>query len=1356
MIMKLHHILPLILSGLTGIPMALAVPGDGTQGQFDISDGLSNGYVISIAEDSQNRIWVATESGLNRFDGKKFITYTKDNSGLPGNELNTLALDPEDKNLLWVSTQRNGFCLLDIREDKLTKVDTGEWLPVAVTSITPSSKGGVWLNDYHLGSYRFDRKSGKLEKYNFETVNGLPRRSWITVEAPDGRLYVGHVNDGLSIVDTTNLSFSNYTMANSNLPGNCIYEIEVAENGFVWLGTEDGVALFNPFKQEMKAYRHEDSDPTSMAPGAIRSITLLHDGSVAFASTQGGTVILPGGTFTYDQPDKIKFTRLADEGNPGLAECLNVRDVYEDSFGNLWIGHYRSGVSVVSHVAPLFKKLDTPSSNSRGGRNLVAWSCDVSQDGSLIVGGDGEIAIYKEGKWTSHRMPGTREDMKSPVTAVMAFDANKIIVGTIDRGAWFFEPSSKKFTKIEGVPDNVRFISRDPMEGVLLGSDKNLWRLDGVSAQLLNINGKLSDEVIQTVARDNEGNLWIGTFGKGIEILSPDLTVSHHLSDEEGFPSNAVNDLYKDSKGRMWAATRAGLVVFDKPSDPDSYKLAIDPKETGIYHVRAVTEDRDGKIWATAENGVMSLDPINFNMVLHGDNINSSLNSFMDRGICNGREGKIFLASANGVFLLDPSEGKEKMEEFPVRLSGLTIFKEGPDRKENEIIMPAGDSKIVLPHNQSNFKITYNIPDQGVMMNSRFVYNIQGLDDVWLENKDDNSVVFRNLSPGVYKFRVRYQFKGGEWTEPYTVATIKISSPWWWSWWMITIYCVIGLGMLGALGFMYVRRVRLKERLIAEMKQSRNQQKLNEERLRFFTNITHELRTPLTLIMGPIEDMVSDPSLPQKYTNKLRMIRESSNSLLSLINGILEFRKTETQNRDITVAKGNISNIVYEIALRYKELNTNPKVEFILDIDRDVKEMWFDREMVSIMLNNILSNAVKYTDKGSITVSLHQVERDGANRTEISVADTGHGMKKDKVDLIFQRYYQINGEHQASGTGIGLALFKNLADLHQAEVTVESEEGRGSKFTLSFLTDNIYPNATHAENQKTEKLGVLAPVPEDVLESSVRGKVLVVEDNKDIRDYIRQSLESDYDVVTAGDGLEGLKAVHDESPTIVVSDIMMPEMDGATMCKHIKEDILTSHIPVILLTAKDSIEDREAGYESGADSYLTKPFSAKLLRSRIANLLSQRRRLARILVKEAVEVIAVGESNEATKSAVESVEEAPIEIKLSPIDRKFIDKINEYILQNIADPDLDVTKIAEKMCMSYSTLYRKSKSILGISMLDYIKSIRLAKAKELIEKGEMKISEIAYATGYNTPSAFGKVFRKEFGMSPTEYAESLK
>ncbi len=629
---------------------------------------------------------------------------------------------------------------------------------------------------------------------------------------------------------------------------------------------------------------------------------------------------------------------------------------------------------------------------------------------------------------------------------------------------------------------------------------------------------------------------------------------------------------------------------------------------------------------------------------------------------------------------------------------------------------------------------------------------MEGVDDVWTETSGENVALYRNLPPGKYNFRVRQRHKGTNWSEPKTILRLEIAPPYYLTWWAKTIYAIVALLLIFMIARSYKRRVEMKQRLAGEVADNANRQQLNEERLRFYTNITHELRTPLTLILGPLEDLVSDPAMPKQYSYKLQMIRDSSNSLLGLINGILEFRKTETQNRRLMVKKGLLSNYIREIGLRFKELNRNPDVEFIMDIEGNDEPIYFDSEMITIILNNLLSNAVKYTSKGCITLSYHTVtDAEGVRHSNIKVEDTGYGIAKEGLEHIFDRYYQVNGAHQASGTGIGLALVKSLADLHQATIEVESEEGRGSTFTLSLLTDNIYPEALHGVEDMSKK----STEPQTDAEAATdrRLKLLVVEDNVDIREYITRTLSDDFEVLTAKNGLEGLHAVQTKHPDIVISDIMMPEMDGIEMCRAIKEDILTSHIPVILLTAKDSLRDKEEGYESGADSYLTKPFSAKLLVNRINNLLRARRRIAAALLSEAKSVINQG-SDEPSKEPMEENED--VSQTLNSLDREFIDKIRAIIDENLSYEELGVAFLADKMCMSSSTLYRKIMAIVGVSTNEYIRRVRLGRAAEMLVNSGLNITDIAFQTGFGSHSSFAKAFKKEFGMTASEYVAAQK
>ena len=487
---------------------------------------------------------------------------------------------------------------------------------------------------------------------------------------------------------------------------------------------------------------------------------------------------------------------------------------------------------------------------------------------------------------------------------------------------------------------------------------------------------------------------------------------------------------------------------------------------------------------------------------------------------------------------------------------------------------------------------------------------------------------------------------------------------------------------------------------------------------------------------GPLEDLLSDATLSPKHANKLSIIHDSATRLLNLINRILEFRKTETQNRKLSVAKGDLGQLVQEVGLRYKELNSNNKVNYHIHIETEDTEIFYDADMITIILDNLMSNAAKYTSEGDITLSLRSVEENQIKYTEISVSDTGHGIDAEALPHIFDRYYQAKSKYQASGSGIGLALVKGLSELHEGILKVESTVDTGTTFTLRLLTENTYPNAIHAQHDMEKK-------PMDAEETTITDTptenhpiVLVVEDNTDIREYIRSSFTDIYEVITAKDGKEGWELAQARIPNIIVSDIMMPVMDGIELCKRIKEDMRTSHIPVILLTAKDSLQDKEEGYASGADSYLTKPFSAKLLHSRINNLLETRKKIASLL--------ALADIQPKQESAVSS---------LNKLDNEFLQKITQIIEENLEMEKMDIAFIADKMCMSHSTLYRKIKGLTDMSANEFIRKVKMHKGVELLMSGQYTISEIAYMIGFSSVAYFRQCFKDEYGMSPSDYVK---
>lgn len=819
-------------------------------------------------------------------------------------------------------------------------------------------------------------------------------------------------------------------------------------------------------------------------------------------------------------------------------------------------------------------------------------------------------------------------------------------------------------------------------------------------------------------------------------VFDEDDKKLYNFTTDHSFPSNAVNYMMEDSRKRILVATREGIIIFKDVSQPNIF-VSFGAKE-GLENtqVRAIQEDHDGYIWISTNGGISRLDEKNKRFYNYNYHDGIPMGDFMDGSTCITPDGTLFFGSQNGACYFNPRELSSPREVSPVTITQFFIYNKQTESRDTRLPVPISNRIVELPYNQNTFNISFNVLDYTQSSQVEFSYMLEGLENAWCSTQGDNQVTFRNIPHGNYVFKVKTRFRNQEWNENAAQLTVVIAPPLWLTWYAKLSYVILFIFALYALLRFYKRKLDLESSLEVERKQSLNKQELNEERLRFYTNITHELRTPLTLILGPLEDLLSDATLSPKHANKISIIHDSATRLLNLINRILEFRKTETQNRKLSVAKGDLGQLVQEVGLRYKELNPNNKVNYHIHIETEDTEIFYDADMITIILDNLMSNAAKYTSEGDITLSLRSVEENQIKYTEISVSDTGHGIDAEALPHIFDRYYQAKSKYQASGSGIGLALVKGLSELHEGILKVESAVDTGTTFTLRLLTENTYPNAIHAQHDMEKK-------PMDAEETTITDTptenhpiVLVVEDNADIREYIRSSFTDIYEVITAKDGKEGWELAQARIPNIIVSDIMMPVMDGIELCKRIKEDMRTSHIPVILLTAKDSLQDKEEGYASGADSYLTKPFSAKLLHSRINNLLETRKKIASLL--------ALADTQPKQESAVSS---------LNKLDNEFLQKITQIIEENLEMEKMDIAFIADKMCMSHSTLYRKIKGLTDMSANEFIRKVKMRKGVELLMSGQYTISEIAYMIGFSSVAYFRQCFKDEYGMSPSDYVK---
>ena len=1343
--------------------------------RLGIEQGLSNNYVVSITQDKQGFLWFATEEGLNKFDGTRFITYYKNdlphnNQGITGNELNRVYADSK-RPIIWIATQRDGLNAYNYDEQTFTAYQHNPENPHSlitndVTDISPSTQNddGLWVSTYYRGIEYLNINNGQFTHYNRSTVPSLPsNQTWTVLDGGDNNLYIGHVGSGFSIFslkDKSVKNFQNETGNPASLPGNDVFCIIKDTNGNIWLGTNNGLALYNAANENFITFRNNKNDKYATLCSRILSIRQLKDNRLWIASELNGIAILNLKQGMFLSPEELSIEYIQEGDDSRSLSNASARCIFQDSFDNIWIGTWGGGINFISSKPPLFTTLSySPIPNNENSlNNKVASSLCMDRQGRIWIGTDGgginvfegekRIAIYKKesGDIPSNFILASLQDSKG-----------NLWFGSYQGGISYYDSRNKRFRSISLMGQSnldVRTIYEDAQHNIWVGYSGGIVVLNPLTMKIIQHyntdNSELHSDFIRSIAQDEKGRFWIGTFGDGLGIYTPNLQKIKTFTQRDGFCSNTINQIIQDKQKRMWIGTGEGLVCF-LSTDELNYKTY--QRKDGLINTNicAITEDKKGNIWFSNNKGISCYvtDKDCFYNYGHSDDVPAG--SFSSGCVTQGKNGQIYFGSINGVCCFNPDI---TMNEQPAPAAVVTEMKilgrlSNPENNDMIINLSKGQN-VELSHAQNSFGVRFNVQNYSLVNQVEYVYMLKGLENSWYTVNESNNVTFRNIPPGKYEFFIKARVHNQEWPEEATSLTIRINPPLWLTWWAKLIYILASISIIYLILHAYKKKLDLESLYTLEKKNHEQEQELNQERLRFYTNITHELRTPLTLILGPLEDMQKEASLPAKQTQKLSVIHQSALRLLNLINQILEFRKTETQNKKLCVSKGNIAPLIYEIGLKYKELNQNTKIDFRIQIEKEEMFLFFDKEIITIVLDNLISNAIKYTEQGCVTLSLHQTMRNEVAYTEIKVSDTGYGISAEALPHIFDRYYQESGKHQASGTGIGLALVKNLVTLHEGEILAESVQNEGSTFYISLLTDNIYPNALHADstepvqeemNQNTE----LEYSQEATLDTG-KPILLIVEDNEEIQKYIVESFTDSFEVITANNGEEGKQQALSRIPDIVVSDIMMPVMNGITLCKQLKDDVRTSHIPIILLTAKDSLQDKEEGYEVGADSYLTKPFSASLLRSRINNLLDSRKKL-----------VAQFQAQSTPGSQIDlSEKRIVIAEALSKLDNEFIEKITLLIEENLSSEKIDINYLSDKMCMSGSTLYRKMKALTGLSTNEYIRKVKMENAERLLLEGKFNISEIAYKVGMNSTGYFRQCFKEEFGVSPSDYLKQIK
>lgn len=1316
--------------------------------KMGIEKGLSDNYVLAIAQDNDGFMWFGTEWGLNRFDGRSFRSYkthSSDGNTVSSNGINKIWCDKE-KNVLWIATKSGGLNKFDCSTQQFIHYPVVSDAPNStrskgITDLCLATDGNLWIATYQDGIKKLDRKTDRIR--HLSTL-GIPLlrdyKVWCVADDGKGNLYIGYLDKGLAVFSVKDHSIKHYMYNPHNpdgLPDNEVLDLCVDSQGNVWLGTHAGLVLYHPETERFTVFRQEPGNPDGLADNDVHSVAEI-DHTLWIGTWSGGVSLLDLGESTY-VPGKVQFRSIRPSDFPTGLSIPSVVETFRDSFGNIWIGTYGGGINFIAHKSSFFNTFSySPLKGDENGLSgKSATSICYDRENRLWVGtGNEGIDVYRDGKKMHHYSKENNTLPDNSILSALADSKGNVWFGTDRNGVIRWNAQKNSFEKMElskhlPMHRHVTCLYEDRAGIIWVGTNDGILLYNPVNGEVRELSGKelhLPNNLIRSICQDVNGNFWIGGWMDGISVITPQCKWIRSFTSSNGLPSDNINLISRDSDGRMWIASVGGLIFFPRLLSRD-YTFEVWNQKKGLpdNYIRAVAEGTSGDIWITTNAGISRYSLEDRKIENYGYHDGIPWGTFMS-AVVKAPDGTIYFGGQGGVCYFNSSSNNvlsyTKSTIPSTVITHFSVYDTKGIQPNNSSDIPVA-SPIRLEYDQNTFTIGFNVLDYALKDQVEYVYSLKGVDDLWYQTNGQNEVTFRNLSPGTYIFSVRSRLRNQGWSSDSVSLKIEIAPPFWGAVWAKIVYLLCGILVIVAIVRFYKRRLNLENQLYLEKQNHLQEQKLNEEKLRFYTNVAHELRTPLTLVIGPLEDLMADQAVQPKQMKKVSLIHKSAVRLLNLINQIMEFRKSDTCNRRLKVVRGDLSELVQEIVLKYKGLNSNVQVSVDLFFEA-YPHMYYDREVMTIILDNLISNSLKYTQEGTISVILREVPRESVLYVEIEVHDTGTGIPEEALGRVFERYYQVGGSRQASGTGIGLALVKSLVELHEGEIEVRSKMNEGTSFYVRFRMDASYPHALHVEQEeKTDSQKKKDSLP----------VLLVVEDHEDICDYIADSFSDSFEVLTAREGREGVELATERIPDLIISDIMMPVMDGMELCKILKEDMRTSHIPIILLTAKDSEQDKTEGYSIGADSYITKPFSANLLKKRVENLLKGRERIANYFSTHTYKKVLLSDA-------------------LGRLDQEFVEKTIAMIKKYMESEQISVAFLAEQLHMSYSTFSRKIKALTGMTVNELVRKVKMQHAEQLLLSGRYTVSEVIFKVGYSSMAYFREAFKAEFGILPSDYMKN--
>jgi signal transduction histidine kinase/ligand-binding sensor domain-containing protein/CheY-like chemotaxis protein len=1343
-----------------------------------VKEGLSSNTVNAIIKDNNGLMWFGTTNGLSKYDGSNFTIYRHqqgDNTSLPSNEVLTLFVDHSGK--LWVGTAGGGLCYYNQKFDRFEKYKgDGRWKEaptISARAITEDHNGNLWVGTY--GDLRmFELKTGRCTRLPMSFPKIADAGSFVVIsllEDSRNNMWVG-TNNGVYVYNSNQRKFKRFAHDQADptsLSNNVIKSIAEDSNRNIWLGTFDGLnKQVSPGK--FVAYKCVTSVKNSLSNNAVFSLSASKEGSLWIGTEDGVNIFdLPSGKFKQLRPNPRNIFSL---------KSKSIRSFFLDPEGIYWVGTFGGGVSKFNKHLSLFNLKQSNPFDPNGLAAPFVTSFAEHKNGNIFVGTDGgglELFDSNTGLFTPYKLISKLDGAATATILSMHVDKNGLLwAGTYHHGVFHIDPRDKTIGQLTNAGTS-KGPGRNDITSITEDRQGRLWfgtlgygidiydpvtrvrsKLNRNASVGFKSNLPLNDFIAAMVTSAKTGDIWIGSSGTGIALYrSSDGTVSHYTNANSGLVNDVVSTLLITKDDTLWAGTNDGISYFDAKAN--RFRSIKESQGLTNGFIKSIVEDDTGLLWISTDRGIGSFDRTK--RIFRNFTVENGVQqgSFLPGAAIKTANGDLYFGGQDGFNYFNPQKLAPSPVPGKVIFSGLKV--------NNLPVIPAstsaitqqiGNAKEITLEYGENFSINYVAVDYTSPKQNLYAYKLSGFDKGWNFVNKTRTANYTNLDPGSYVFQVMSSKSENSWNNASSQIKVIVLPPFWRTAYAYALYLLAAVSILLLIRRQGIRKLRnefeatqeklqAKQLIERERLEAERLHELDQVKIKILTDLSHEFRTPISLILAPVDRLMNHGFEGEDF-GQLKMINRNAKRLLNLVNELLDFRKMEERELKLNLAPGDIIRFIIECSESFRDIADNKQITFNIESTQKVWTTQFDCDKMERVVLNLLSNAFKFTPRGGcVTIKINISNADELQPTlTLTISDTGIGVAENDIDKIFDRFYQSAQKSSImnQGTGIGLSITKEFVELHGGSICAKSTRDKGSDFIITMpllpaieFAEEPEVDLHQSDNQVYETIEALSL--EDPTEStSNMATVLLVEDNDEFRYYLANHLKQYFRILEAADGKQGWQKALSAHPDLIVSDVGMPHVNGIELSKKIKSDKRTCHIPVILLTAMAKEEEQLKGLRSGANDYLTKPFNFQILYTKICNLLIM--------------------SNSLKETYSKHIQFQVNQIETESADVKLMNKIMECIENGLNDPDLSVEKLSKYVGMSRGSLYNKLLELSGYTPVEYIRLVKLEKAAALLETSDYNVAQIAYMTGFGTPSYFSRTFKGKYGLLPSEYLNNKR